>query len=140
MKSQFPRFVASLFLLPLFTLPSFGQVGTAMPKPDAEPVTAGHTLALIGKVQVEGGADLTRDTLVVLECGSKVRASANIDRQGNFSLVLNATGGGQPGWDNSQIATHSLADCSVYAEAQGYRSSAAMLAGENESGIVQVGT
>jgi tetratricopeptide (TPR) repeat protein len=140
MKLQFLRFVAPFFLLLIFTIPSHGQVGPAMPRPDAEPVPAHHSLALMGKVQVEGGADVAKDTLVVLECGSKVRASSNVDSHGNFSLVLNGTGSDERGWGNSEIGSQTLVNCSLSAQAPGYRSSSALLAGENDSGIVQVGT
>ncbi|HTM35453.1 MAG TPA: tetratricopeptide repeat protein [Terriglobales bacterium] len=141
MKLQFLRFVAPPFLLFLFTIPCHGQGGPAMSRHDSEPAIRQHSLALMGKVEVEGGGDVARNTLVVLECGSKVRASSNVDSHGDFSLVLNETGvADQPGWGNSQMGSQSLADCSVSAQASGYRSSAALLAGGNESGIVQVGT
>src|SRR5215467_9440955 len=122
MKLQFLRFVAPPFLLFLFTIPCHGQGGPAMPRHDSEPAIRQPSLALMGKVQVEGGGDVARDTVVVLECGSKVRASSNVDSHGNFSLVLNGTGvSDQPGWDNSGMEGQNLADCSVSAQASGYR-------------------
>jgi len=142
MKAQFPLFVSSLFLLFFSTIPSRGQqVETAIPPTLPPSAPAQHSVALIGKVQVEGGVDVSKDTVVVLECGTKVRGSSNVNSHGHFNLVLNGTGvAGERGWSNPEIATQSLVDCSVYAQAPGYRSTAALLAGENESGVVDVGT
>ncbi|HKR83097.1 MAG TPA: tetratricopeptide repeat protein [Terriglobales bacterium] len=141
MKSRISLFVASLFLVLLSTNPSQGQVEAQAPPTSSGTPPGALTVALVGKVQVEGGADIAKDTLVVLECGSKVRASANVDDEGQFSLVLYGVHAAEDQrWDTSEITTSSLADCSVSARAAGYRSTAASLAGEHQTGIIQVGT
>ena len=136
MKLRFPRSVVSLLLLLLITIACQAQTGFPTSPADT------RRLAVTGKVQVQDGGDVTKDTLVVLECGSKVRASSNVDMHGDFNLVVDeARVADQPGgWGSSEIANPSLANCSVYAEAPGYRSTAASLAGEHGSGIVQVRT
>ena len=90
MKSRISLFVASLFLLFPLTNPSQAQIESQAPSTISGTPPGALTVALVGKVQVEGGADIAKDTSVVLECGSKVRASANVDDQGQFSLVLYA--------------------------------------------------
>ncbi len=95
-------------------------------------------ISLSGKVQVQGTADLTRDTEVLLECGSTVRASSHVDNQGRFSIFV---GGSRVAddWSNVGNTEPSLANCNVFAQAPGYRSAALNLAGEHGSGIIQVG-
>jgi tetratricopeptide (TPR) repeat protein len=141
MNSRISLFVASLFLLLLLTNLSPAQVESQTPPTGSGTPPGVLTVALVGKVQVEGGADIDKDTMVLLECGSKVRASANVDDQGQFSLVLYGLRPAEnQGWDTSEIRTFSLADCSVFARAAGYRSTVTSLAGEHRTGIIQVGT
>jgi len=141
MKSRISLFVASLFLLFPLTNPSQAQIESQAPSTISGTPPGALTVALVGKVQVEGGADIAKDTSVVLECGSKVRASANVDDQGQFSLVLYAVRPAETnGWDTPEISSFSLADCSVSARAAGYRSTEVSLAGEHRTGIIQVGT
>lgn len=140
MKSQVQWLVASLFLLFLVVTATQAQIG--MPRPSAG--SEAHTalgLSIIGKVQLEGGGDVMKDTIVVLQCGSQERASANVDSRGHFSLMLSGFREADPHvWDNSGVVNSSLVNCSVSAQAPGYRSSAMSLAGEQTRGIIQVGT
>lgn len=141
MKSPFAVLIASLFLGFLLSVPSQAQIETSMALNGSQAAPDTLSLSFMGKVQVKGGADLIRDISVVLECGTKVRASSNVDSHGQFSLVLHETRDADSrGWNNSEIGNPSLANCRVYAQAPGYRSTAASLAGEHGRGIVQVGT
>jgi tetratricopeptide (TPR) repeat protein len=138
MKSRISLLVALLFLL---TNPSPAQVESETPPTGSGSPPGALTVALVGNVRVEGGADIAKDTLVLLECGSKIRASANVDDQGQFSLVLYGVPTAEShGWNTSEITTLSLADCSVSARAAGYRSTVFSLAGEHQRGVIQVGT
>ena len=95
-------------------------------------------VALSGKVSVEGGADIMKDTVVVLDCGFGERASANVDSRGNFLLMLgNSNSSGSAGWDRSHSAK--LTGCSLRAQAAGYLSSMVNLQGD-QSGVIEVGT
>ena len=140
MKSLFAVLTVALFLAFRLSVPSQAQIETSMAPNGSQAAPDTLSFALTGKVQVEGGADPIRDTSVVLECGDKVRASSNVDSHGQFSLILNGTRDPDHGWNNSEIADPTLANCRVYAQAPGYRSTAASLAGEHGKGIVQVGT
>lgn len=101
-----------------------------MNQPDTQPVT------FSGAVSVEGGADIMKDTVVVLDCGFGDRARANVDPKGHFLLMLDNRGSldGQDGGASSE-----LTGCTVHAEAPGYQSSALDLQG-HQSGVVEVGT
>jgi len=93
--------------------------------------------ALSGKVSVAGGADITKDTVVVLDCGFGDRARANVDSRGNFMLRLdNGNSSGSAGWDRNSTG---LTGCSLRAEASGYQSSTINLQGD-PSGVIEVGT
>lgn len=98
-----------------------------------------HHVALSGKVSVQGGAEITKDTVVVLDCGFGERARSNVDSRGHFMLML--SGGNSPDatrWGESQ-ASAELTGCIVRAEAPGYQSSTLNLQG-HESGVTDVGT
>ena len=98
-------------------------------------------VAFSGKVSVEGGADIMKDTVVVLDCGFGDRARTNVDSRGRFVLMLN------DGTTSSLDGAHSggtspsanWAACTLHAEAPGYQSSALNLQGQ-ESGVAEVGT
>jgi hypothetical protein len=94
---------------------------------------------LSGKVSVEGGADIMKDTVVVLDCGYGERARANVDSGGRFVLMLD---GGSSSLSAGFDGTHlngSLTGCSLRAEASRYESSTINLQG-NQSGVIEVGT
>jgi tetratricopeptide (TPR) repeat protein len=98
-----------------------------------------HPIAFSGKVSVEGGADIMKDTVVVLDCGFGDRARTSVDSKGHFMLMLND--GNSPGdtsWGGNR-ATAEWTGCSLHAEAPGYQSSVLNLQG-NQNGVVEVGT
>lgn len=99
----------------------------------------GHAVAFSGKVSVEGGADIMKDTVVVLECGFGERARANVDSKGYFTLMRNdGNAWHDAGWSGRR-ADAEWASCSLRAEAPGYQSSPLNLQG-HQSGVVEVGT
>ncbi len=101
--------------------------------------TSSNPVALSGKVLVESGADIMKDTVVVLDCGSGERARTNVDSQGRFTLMFEdhrsasdtalGQGGANGGW----------AGCTLRAEAPGYSSTTLDLGGQYESGVIEVG-
>lgn len=98
-----------------------------------------HPVALSGKVSVEGGADIMKDTVVVLDCGYGERARANVDSRGHFMLMLdNGSSSASGGWDGPR-ASGEVTGCRLQAQASGYQSSTIDLQG-NQSGVVEVGT
>ncbi|HWH61252.1 MAG TPA: tetratricopeptide repeat protein [Terriglobales bacterium] len=100
---------------------------------DAQPV------AFSGTVSVEGGANVMKDTVVVLDCGFGDRARTNVDSKGRFMLMLNsANSPDNAAWGGGHASTE-WAACTLRAEAPGYQSTALNLQG-NQSGVVAVGT
>ena len=96
-------------------------------------------IALSGKVSAEGGADIMKDTVVVLDCGFGERASANVDSRGNFMIMLgNGNSSRSAGWDRTQTSAQ-LTGCSLHARAAGYQSSTVDLQGD-QRGVIEVGT
>lgn len=111
--------------------------------PTAGPLNAemigSHPVALSGKVAVEGGADIFKDTSVVLDCGSGARARTNVDSRGRFTLMLDdRTASSDAGW---QVAGRNseLIGCTLHAEAAGYQSSSLEIEA-HQSGVAEVGT
>jgi tetratricopeptide (TPR) repeat protein len=90
---------------------------------------------------MEGGSNIPRGTVVVLECGSQEQRRVSVDSQGRFSLLVEVpTFAGATPWTEQAGATNSWSDCSLHGVAAGYQSSAVNLAGEQPNGVVQVGT
>jgi tetratricopeptide (TPR) repeat protein len=102
-----------------------------------EPVNT-HPVALSGRVSVEGGADILKDTVVVLDCGYGDRVRANVDPRGRFVLMLDNGSSSAAAWGGNR-ASAGLSGCSLRAEAIGYQSSVLNLQGY-QSGVVEVGT
>lgn len=100
---------------------------------NAEPV------AFSGKVSVEGGADILKDTVVVLDCGFGDRARTNVDPKGQFLLMLDNGGRLDQSGERRGGASSELIGCTLHAEAPGYQSSALDVQG-HQSGVVEVGT
>lgn len=98
-----------------------------------------HLVALSGKVSVEGGANIMKDTVVVLDCGYGERARANVDSRGRFVLTLSNGSSSAPGGWDANPASSELSGCTLRAEAAGYQSSMVNLPGY-QSGVVEVGT
>lgn len=95
-----------------------------------------HPVAFSGQVSVEGGADIMKDIVVVLDCGFGDRARANVDSRGRFLLMLND---GTSSSADGRTASTNWAACTLHAEAPGYQSSTLDLPGE-DSGVSEVGT
>lgn len=100
-----------------------------------------HPIAFSGKVSVESGADIMKDTVVVLECGFGDRARTNVDSKGRFLLMLNDGSSSSPDGAHSDgtSVSNDWAACTLHAEALGYQSSTLNLQSEN-SGVSEVGT
>jgi len=102
----------------------------------ADPV-ASSPLALSGKVLVEGGADIMKDTVVVMDCGFGDRARTNVDPQGRFTLMLDDRESAKDvAWGH--VRASSTTGCTLRAEAPGYRSSTLDVRG-HETGVVEIG-
>lgn len=130
----------TFLLCPLNHAQSFprGLQASEMPSLSLDP-SNNHPAALSGKVSVEGGADILKDTVVVLDCGYGERARANVDSRGRFVLMLdNGSSPASAGWDGTR-ASGEVTGCRLRAEASGYQSSTINLEG-NQGGVVEVGT
>ena len=68
MKSLFAVLMVALLLAFRLSVPSQAQIETSMAPNGSQAAPDTLSFSLTGKVQVEGGADLIRDTSVVLEC------------------------------------------------------------------------
>jgi len=98
-----------------------------------------HPLALSGRVSVENGADILKDTVVVLDCGFGDRAHANVDSKGHFTFMLdNSNSSNLTNWGGGR-AGGEWTGCRLRAEAPGYRSTTLDLQG-HQSGVEEVGT
>ncbi|HET8827656.1 MAG TPA: hypothetical protein VFM77_21125 [Terriglobales bacterium] len=108
-------------------------------QPSGMDLVDNHPVALSGKVSVEGGSDIIKDTVVVLDCGFGDRARTNVDSKGHFTLMVDAgkTSGGE-GWNDNRAAAE-LTGCTLRAEAPGYQSSTLNVQG-HQSGVVELGT
>lgn len=98
-----------------------------------------NPVAFSGSVSVEGGADILKDTTVVLNCGFGDRGRTNVDSKGHFLLMLNE---GNSSDGVASLGTHASTAwpaCTLRAEAPGYESSTLNLQGP-PSGVVEVGT
>src|SRR6476661_4042867 len=92
-----------------------------------------ESAALMGKVVMEDGSDTYPvDAIVVMLCGNDERASANVDRKGQFALVLGRAESAlaAPASRGSAANAGDWGDCALRAEASGYRSEPLSLAGE----------
>lgn len=133
--------VSSLYILP--ANPKAQNIPLDAPGPRAQsfgmnPVDS-HPVAFSGKVSVEGGADIMKDTVVVLDCGFVDRARSSVDSKGHFVLMVHDGNSSEDaGWGRSRPNIE-WAACRLRAEAPGYQSSALHLRG-NQSGVVDVGT
>jgi tetratricopeptide (TPR) repeat protein len=144
MRSHLPLVVAAVFLPLSFIslVPAKAQMPNAgSPMASQVPLT-GQAVAISGKVAVEGGADISRETAVVLQCGSEQRAKVNVDQRGKFSFFLYGTtnSSGNLWAGGAAVSSSSWADCNLHGEAAGYRSEWLNLAGEESRGVIQVGT
>lgn len=97
-----------------------------------------HPLAFSGKVSVANGADILKDTVVVLDCGFGDRARANVDSKGRFVLMLDGSNSLNPTNWSGRAGTEWVG-CRLHAEAPGYRSTTLDLQG-HQSGVEEVGT
>lgn len=104
--------------------------------------SATQTVVLSGKVQVEGGGDISFDTEVLLVCGNQERSRASTDSKGNFTIQLNIPSDSQPETPQATIqhASAEWTNCELYAESSGFRSEKVSLDAEPLNGIVRVGT
>jgi tetratricopeptide (TPR) repeat protein len=115
-----------------------------LPKPadDRDQPNSTPVRILIGKVVVEGGSDVVRDTSVVLECGGSVRARADVSSDGGFSLNPNARQADDVLTSRQDVAWQSADkdNCELYGDAPGYTSDRLYVANEGPtSGMVHVG-
>ncbi len=98
-----------------------------------------HPVAFSGKVSVEGGAEITKDIVVMLNCGFGNLARTSVDSRGQFTLMI-ANGESSIETNGSGSGPRAdLAGCTLHAEAPGYQSSTLDLQG-HQSGVVEVGT
>ena len=133
-----------VLLLALFFSPSRGQDLAQDPRahaarPSSTEPSEAHPIAFSGKVSVEGGADIVKDVIVVLDCGFGDRARTNVDPKGNFTLMLNDTGRSSGSSWEQRGANTEWTGCALRAEAPGYVSRTINLE-EHQSGMIQVGT
>lgn len=96
-----------------------------------------HPVALSGKVSVEGGAEITKDIVVALNCGFGDLQRTSVDSKGNFTLMI---GHGESSIETDGTARRpDLTGCILHGEAPGYQSSTLDLQG-HQTGVVEVGT
>ena len=132
--------LASAFLVtnlsPAQQFPRDPRLAGAAPS-GLDPVTS-SPVALSGKVLVQGGADIMKDTFVILDCGTGDRARTTVDLQGRFTLMLDDRGAANDAGPGLGHAGAEWMGCTLRAEAPGYRSSTLQFGG-HESGVVDVG-
>src|SRR5438552_12066795 len=91
------RLLSVVFLPVLATTPivSQAQTGPDSHLPSGSSGTTDHeSAALMGKVVMEESSETYPvDTVVTLQCGNQERASANVDRRGQFTLALGGVTG-----------------------------------------------
>ncbi len=132
--------------LALFFTPSSSTAQDLSPDPRARAAqlssteaSDAHPVAFSGKISVEGGADIMKDVVVVLDCGFGDRARTNVDPKGNFTLMLNDAGSSSDSSWEQRRANTEWTGCALRAEAPGYVSTTINLE-QHQSGMIEVGT
>ena len=135
---------ARLVLLPTCLLSQI-DARSASPSTAAQQpsLASGEMVTLEGKVAAEDVLTPTETTTVVLECGNAERVRVNVDRHGEFMMSLTVTS--DPGASQAQLPQGSIKrqdwnECELYADAPGFESQHVRMFGDQQIGVIKVGT
>jgi len=106
-------------------------------------LAAGQLVTLEGKIAGEGAPAPTDSAAVILDCGNRDRVRANVDHDGGFTLAVNLVsenGTTQVQLPPGSISAQSWSECELYAEAPGFDSQRVRMFGDQQVGVIRVGT